>query len=218
MEGAIQPPADPGFRLIETLGFRPGQGVIRQDRHLARMARSAEVLGLSFDRAGLSADLGQIAEKAGNAALRIRVTLDVAGNTEVTTGPLADNPPFWRLAVSETVLNATDIWLRHKTTQRQAYETARRSMPAGVDELLFLNDRGELCEGTITNLFLETKGGQRLTPAESSGLLPGILREEMLATGQVSEAVLTLEDLHQAPRLWVGNSLRGMIRAELATP
>ena len=218
MEGAIQPPADPDFRLIETLGFRPGQGIIRQDRHLARMARSAAALGLAFDRAGLSADLGQIAEQAGNEALRIRVTLDVAGQTEVTTGPLAENPPVWRLAVSDTALNASDIWLRHKTTQRQVYETARMAMPEGVDELLFLNNRGELCEGTITNLFLETSDGQRLTPAQSSGLLPGILREEMLATGQVAEAVLTLADLQKAPRLWVGNSLRGMIRAELATP
>ncbi|TMV09802.1 4-amino-4-deoxychorismate lyase [Ruegeria sediminis] len=212
MESPLCPPAEPGFRLIETLGFRPGQGFARRDRHLARMARSAAALGMPFDPVCARDTL----EKAvGRTALRCRLTLDVAGKFDLATAPLTDAPPVWRVGVSETRLASGDPWLRHKTTKRAVYDAARANLPAGIDEVLFLNDRGELCEGTITNLFVETRDGRHVTPPLSSGLLPGILRELLLETGEVAEAPLTLTDLQNAKKIHVGNSLRGMIRVEL---
>ncbi|MDA7966073.1 aminotransferase class IV family protein [Ruegeria sp.] len=212
MESPLRPPPEPDFRLIETLAFRPGQGFIRQDRHLARMARSAEAFGIPFD---VSLAVEALNAAAGDAPLRCRLTLDAAGQFDLTTGTLIANPPFWRVAVAEPRLDAADIWLRHKTTRRAQYDSARAGLPQGVDELLFLNTRGELCEGTITNLFLDMPNGRRLTPALSSGLLPGIMREELLDQHKVTEAVLTLTDLRNARTIHLGNSLRGLIRAEL---
>lgn len=213
MESSFCPPADPDFRIIETLAFRPEHGFVRRDRHLARMARSADALGIPCDVMLAAKKLDAV---AGTSPLRCRLTLAADGQLDVTTGVLADNPPVWRVAVAEERLAASDVWLQHKTTQRALYDAARASLPGGVDELVFLNERDELCEGTITNLFLEMPGGQRLTPALSSGLLPGILREEMLANEQVAEATLTLTDLKNAEKVYVGNSLRGLILAELA--
>ncbi|WP_170758435.1 aminotransferase class IV family protein [Ruegeria lacuscaerulensis] len=213
MESPLCPPADPDFRLIETLAFRPGQGFVRRDRHLARMARSAEAFGLSFD-AELAT--GKLEKVAGQLPLRCRLTLATDGQLEVTTGPLADNPLVWRVAIADRRLDASDVWLQHKTTRRAVYDTARASLPQGVDELLFLNEQGELCEGTITTLFLDRRDGRRLTPDLSSGLLPGILREELLENKQVEQTALTLADLLNAEKIYVGNSLRGLIRAELA--
>ena len=86
-------------------------------------------------------------------------------------------------------------------------------MPAGIDEVLFLNERGEVCDGTITSVFV-ARGGALVTPPLRCGLLPGVLREEMLAEGLCREAVLGREDL--AEGLMVGNSLRGLIPARLA--
>lgn len=212
MESPFCPPADPDFRIIETLAFRPDQGFVRRDRHLARMARSADALGIPCDVKRAAEKLDAV---AGMSPLRCRLTLAADGQLDVTTGVLADNPPVWRVAVAEERLAASDIWLQHKTTQRALYDAARASLPGGVDELVFLNERGELCEGTITNLFLDMPDGQRLTPTLSSGLLPGILREEMLANEQVAEATLTLTDLKNAEKVCVGNSLRGLILAEL---
>lgn len=215
MESPVRAPTEPDFRLIETFAFRPGQGFVRLERHLRRMARTADWLGVRFN----VRRVGQVvAGVSGADPLRCRLTLDMTGKPEVTTGPLADDPPGWTVSIAALRLASSDIWLRHKTTRRAIYDQARAELPDGVDELLFLNERDELCEGTITNLFVETDGGRLLTPPIAAGLLPGILREELLETGRAAEAFLTLHDLAAAHRVWMGNSLRGLIPAEVMQP
>ncbi len=211
MESPLRPTVEPDFRLIETLGFHPDQGFVRRDRHLDRMARTAKDLALPFDRNAVLAILSGVTS---DAPLRCRLTMDVHGGFDLTTAALAGNPEIWRLGISQTRLNSGDIWLQHKTTRREVYDTARASLPDGVDELLFLNEQEELCEGTITNLFIEMPDGRRLTPLLSCGLLPGILREQLLEEGW-AEAVLTMNDLNFAKAIYMGNSLRGLIPAKL---
>jgi 4-amino-4-deoxychorismate lyase len=104
-------------------------------------------------------------------------------------------------------LASDDPWLRVKSTRRAAYDAARAALPAGLDEVLFLNERGEVCDGTITTVFFDRGAGLR-TPPLSCGLLPGVLRAEM----SVPEEVLLARDLPRV-RLWVGNALRGLIPA-----
>jgi para-aminobenzoate synthetase/4-amino-4-deoxychorismate lyase len=70
-----------------------------------------------------------------------------------------------------------------------------------------------LAEGSITNLFIE-RDGTLLTPPLSSGLLPGTLRAELIATGRAIEQLLTLADLEAAEAIWLGNSVRGLLRAQ----
>ena len=89
----------------------------------------------------------------------------------------------------------------------------RAQAALGVDEVVFLNERGELTEGSITNLFVE-RDGVLLTPALDCGLLPGTLRAELLAEGRAREAVLTLADLDTAQAIWLGNSVRGLLAAD----
>ncbi len=205
------PPETPP-RIIETLGVHPGEGARRLGAHLDRMAATAASLGYDFDRDAALALL----EIDADAPLRCRLTLDPAGAMELSTGPLAPNPAEWRVALHPEHLDAADPWLRRKTTKRVLYDKARAALPEGVDEWLFLNAEGQVCEGTITNLFVETEAGERLTPALSCGLLPGVLRAELLQQGW-REAVLSPDDLRRASRLWVGNSLRGLIPARLVT-
>lgn len=210
MESALRIPDDPNFRLIETFGFHPGQGIPRLDLHLNRMARSASHFGIPFDRAATKAKLQQLQS---DTALRCRLTLDASGATDLTRVPLPPNKS-WRIAIAPQRLNSQDPWLAHKTTRRAVYDQARATMPQGIDELLFLNEQGELCEGTITNLFLETQNA-KLTPALTCGLLPGVLRESLLATGEYQQASLTLYDLKNAQTIHMGNSLRGLIPCRL---
>jgi 4-amino-4-deoxychorismate lyase len=103
----------------------------------------------------------------------------------------------------------------HKTTNRALYDGARAALPDGVDEYLFVNEQDEVCEGTITNIFVTLEDGRRITPPLSSGLLPGILREERLASGEVEETPVTLDMLRSARAISLGNSLRGEIPAQL---
>ncbi|RDW11741.1 aminotransferase class IV, partial [Paracoccus thiocyanatus] len=137
--------------------------------------------------------------------------LDRAGRIAVTRAPLPPARGEWRLALAGARLASDDPWLRLKTTRRRQYDDARAAMPLGVDELLFLNERGQVCEGTITTLFFDLGQGMR-TPPLSCGLLPGVLRAAMLAQGLCREETLPAAELPRA-RLWVGNALRGLIPA-----
>jgi len=110
-------------------------------------------------------------------------------------------------------LLAGDPWLQVKSTRRTRYDTDRAALPEGVDEWIYCNERDEVCEGTITNVFFDTGEGMR-TPPLASGCLPGCLRAELLASGACREQVLRGADLERA-RLWVGNALRGLIPARL---
>ena len=103
------------------------------------------------------------------------------------------------------------------TTDRRIYDAAlAEARAAGADEAILWNERGELTEGTRTNLVLEI-GGERLTPARECGLLGGIFRHSLLERGKVREAVLTRDDLSRARRVLLVNSLRGWIPAELVS-
>lgn len=203
---------DPAFRLIETFGWHPGAGFRRLPLHLARMARSAAAFGIPFEAVQAQALL---AEVTSDTPLRCRLTLDADGQLDLTTAPLGASPATWQLAIADTRLDADDPWLRHKTTRRALYDKARADLSDGVDELLFLNQRDELCEGTITNLFVTRADGQMQTPPLACGLLPGIRRQHLLETGQCTEAALTQADLQTAQAIHMGNSLRGLIPARL---
>ena len=144
----------------------------------------------------------------------MRLTLGLDGAAEATAEPLIVGPAVWGVVVAPERLDPADPWLGLKTTERARYDAARAALPAGVDEAIFLNTRGEVCEGTIFNVFLEAGGGL-LTPPLGCGLLPGVLREELLRRGEAREAVLRLEDLRRG-RLFLGNSLRGLCAARLA--
>lgn len=199
-------------QIIETMGWRPGEDLRWREDHLTRMAGTAARLGYAFDRVKAIALLDGI---GGEGPLRCRLTLDAEGRFDLTTAPLPPNPPRWRVVWAGARLDPADPWIAVKTTRRAPYDAARAALGPDEDEALFLNTGGELAEGTITNVFVETAGGQRLTPPLSAGCLPGILRGRLLAEGW-QEGRLTPADLASARKIWVGNALRGLIGAELA--
>ncbi|RUX12355.1 hypothetical protein EOA27_20175, partial [Mesorhizobium sp. M2A.F.Ca.ET.037.01.1.1] len=120
------------------------------------------------------------------------------------------------LQLARVRLDSGDTLLRHKTSRRDAYQHARAEYLASrADEVLLANERGELCEGTITNLFADLGNGPLATPRLDCGLLPGILRGELLDEGRAVEAIYSFDDLKAAKAIFVGNSLRGLIPARL---
>jgi 4-amino-4-deoxychorismate lyase len=193
------------LRVIETMRWEDG-AIVRLDRHLARLARSCAKLGFGCDLAAVNAALTGFS----GGPLRVRLTVGADGVPDVTVAPFVPNPAVWRVRISGDRLDPVDEWLRVKTTRRAVYDHARQALPEGVDEVLFANTQGALCEGTISNLFVDFGGGL-LTPEAHCGLLPGVLREEMLETGQCREAVLVQGDLKFANWIFMGNSLRGLI-------
>jgi 4-amino-4-deoxychorismate lyase len=206
------------FSLIETMLWQPGDGFVRLERHLARLARSADALGFRQPEKPESALEEAV---SGDAPLRVRLVSSFRGKVEVTTAPFQPVTPetVWRLRIATTVrLDSTDTLYRHKTTRREPYEAARAEFaPDEADEVLLVNERGELCEGAITNLFVEGEDGILVTPPLSSGVLPGILRGELIRERRATGGVLRPEDIMNGRKVFVGNSLRGLIPARLTT-
>ncbi|MFQ0815661.1 hypothetical protein AVM02_09115 [Brucella anthropi] len=207
---------EPDYQLIETMRWEPLSGVLRLDLHMARLENSARELGFACD---MEAVRQKIAESGtGEQALKLRLTLAPDGIATVSSIPYEALPSqtIWRIAIARTHLDHSDPLLRHKTTRRQAYIAAREEYsPAEIDEVILLNERGEVCEGTITSIFLDVGGTTCTTPALSCGLLDGVLRRELLDNNVVEEGIVTVDTLKDARSILVGNSLRGMIRAKL---
>jgi 4-amino-4-deoxychorismate lyase len=213
-ESAVRNGNGAGFELIETLRWEPTHGFIRLERHMARLAASGREFGFELSPGDIDHALRNAV--GGNAPLRVRLTLARDGKSEVTTQPYAPLAPdaVWMLKIAETRLDANDPLLRHKTTRRTVYDAARAEFSRDeADEVILLNQHGQVCEGTITNVFVDTGDGVLLTPPLRCGLLPGVLRGELLESGKVRELVLTEDDLRGANAIFVGYSLRGLIRA-----
>jgi len=195
--------------LIETLRFE--NGVVRLERHLDRMQRSAKALGLPFDRACAQRTL-ETGVAGARDVLRVRLTLAEDGNFNCTTGPIGAAPPHWSYAISPHHVNSADQLLRHKADWRSFYddEQARLAKLTGCDEVIFLNERGEVAEASRTNIFVR-RGSGLVTPPLSAGVLDGVLRSELMEQGTCVEATLMPADL--IGEVFLGNSLRGLIPA-----
>ncbi|PQA72532.1 aminotransferase class IV family protein [Brucella oryzae] len=215
-QGAQAVTMEPDYQLIETMRWEPLSGVLRFDLHMARLENSARELGFSCDMETVRQKV--VESGTGEQALKLRLTLAPDGIATVSSIPYETLPSqtIWRIAIARTHLDHNDPLLRHKTTRRQAYIAAREEYsPVEVDEVVLLNDRGEVCEGTITSIFLDVGGTTCTTPALSCGLLNGVLRRELLKNNVVEEGIVTVDTLRNARNILVGNSLRGMIRARL---
>ncbi|MFK0161940.1 aminotransferase class IV family protein [Rhizobium sp. NPDC090279] len=203
------------FSLIETLRYEPETGFVRLRLHLARLQRSARRLGFSTPKNVLGKLEQAVAGTTG--PLRVRLTLDREGRTEVTTAPFVPLLPdtVWRVRIASTRLDSSDKLLRVKTTRRGVYEAARMEYrPDDAEEVLLLNEKDEVCEGTITSVFLEDGAGPLRTPPISAGLLAGVLRTELICQRKARVGRIRLDELKDRT-LYVGNSLRGLIRAQL---
>lgn len=206
------------FRLIETLLYAPGKGLWLLDGHLQRLAASASYFGFTYDEQEVRLGLVDAVIKGGEGnRLRVRLTLGEDGDiaTSATPIPDQDENAVMRYVVSPTRLNSANPFLFHKTTRRELYdeEWAHYSQSTGADEVVYLNEDGALAEGSRTSIFVE-RDGVLLTPPLTAGLLPGTLRAQLLEEGRAVEAPLTLKDLCEAETAYLGNSVRGLVRAE----
>ncbi len=211
MEIILRRPLPEGLTIIETMRQEADGSIPLWPLHRARLRRDCAAVGFPLDEG--EAERIALARRPETGVLRVRLTVDGAGQIATTHAPLPPNPPGWRVVRSEIRLDSGDPWLGIKSSQRPAYDAARASLPEGVDEAILLNERGEICEGTITNLFLR-RAGLLLTPPLACGLLPGVLRQSLLDQGAAREAVLHPADLYQGD-LFMGNALRGLIPARL---
>jgi para-aminobenzoate synthetase/4-amino-4-deoxychorismate lyase len=200
--------APPVFSLLETMRLEGG-GVIRLERHLRRLERSAGYFGIPFDAAHVTSVLDEHLREHPGGSRRARLLLAPHGVATVDSEPFtpgaAGAPPV-PVALARSPVSSQDRFLFHKTTHRAIYDRQRAASESVFDVLLW-NERGEITEFTIGNVVVELDG-RRYTPPVDCGLLAGTFREELLDAGAVAERVIKIGDLKRASRVWLVNSLR----------
>jgi para-aminobenzoate synthetase/4-amino-4-deoxychorismate lyase len=126
---------------------------------------------------------------------------------------LSPTPKMTELAIADRAVCSDDPLLFHKHGDRRRYDELRGSRP-DVDDVLLVNERGQVTESTCANLAVHSQG-RWWTPPLDCGLLPGIERGRLLAAGALAERVLTADDVASADALALVSSLRGARRARL---
>jgi para-aminobenzoate synthetase/4-amino-4-deoxychorismate lyase len=204
----------PQCDLIETMRFEPDSGIALLELHLARMKASAESLGFAFDRHALRNHIQALCFEL-DAPAKVRLLVSRSGASALETGPLpASLPEPVKVAALPHPLDPSDWRLAHKTSDRGFYEDALEAAQSfGAAEAVLVRGDGFVTEGSWTSVFVDGPDGVLLTPPVTLGLLPGVLREHLITEGRAREAELTLDTL--AGGFWLGNALRGLLRATL---
>jgi len=205
-----------GDGVFETVLVRDGQP-FALSRHLRRLIRSAGGLGIRVDeayvRTGVDAVLADRPERA-----RLRITITggpspygsdrgtASPTIMVATAPLTDWPPTTDVATVPWTRNERAATAGLKTTSYADNVIAlRHAHDRGAAEAIFPNTRGDVCEGTGSNVFYEYDG-RLVTPPLTSGCLAGVTRELLLewlgddgvAVDEVSLPIATLRTTREA--------------------
>ena len=204
--------------LIETMRW-DGQRIPLLDRHLHRLAESAQYFGMPCDLSAIRQALASTCNALPKAPHMVRGTLAPDGTWQTTTRPI-DPPPDrpWRLTLSPVRVDPQDVRLHHKTTARAPYDEAADFARAhNCDEALLQSTDGFITEGARSNVFIE-RDGRLYTPPRSSGLLGGVYRAKVIEERDVRIQPLTTHDLRTADAIYCCNAVRGWRAARWVEP
>lgn len=222
-----------GEAVFETLLVKNGVPQF-WDAHMRRLETACAALGFDtpYDKLSLkNALVALLATHAPRAqqVLRLTVTGGDGGRGLVPKdktpshwlmqlSPAPDRPACLRLHESSVTVLADGATAAHKTTAYLNNILARRAaLAAGADEALLFNQYGRLAGAAAGNIFVQT-GKQLITPPQSEGALPGILRGALLQMEQaaglnITEGLIGRDLLTKADALYVSNSVMGVVPA-----
>ncbi|MBE2225144.1 MAG: aminotransferase class IV [Anaerolineae bacterium] len=221
------------FDLLESLLWTPEDGYFLLQRHIDRLLRSVEYFGMAVGKTAvvdaLMTETHSLTEPS-----KVRLTVNSEQLT-VNSVSLSDGvgqlPEPIRIGLAIEPIQSDNVYLYHKTTQRQVYAEALASRP-DCDDVVLWNERGEVTEVSSSNIVVEL-GGELWTPPVSSGLLAGTFREELLenglrqaqaplgqaqipqANGRLQEKVILKDELLLADAIFLINSVRGWRTAKI---
>jgi para-aminobenzoate synthetase/4-amino-4-deoxychorismate lyase len=199
--------ARPAFGLVETIHHASEEGFRHLDEHLERVSRSARYFGFRFDaEAAIAVLKDAVAEPEGPCLVKLTLWRSGGLEAEVRAVPRAAAGPV-RLALDDDPVDPSSIWLYHKTTRRAPYERRRDRRP-DVDDVILVNERGEVTESTIANVAARI-GPSWVTPPVEAGLLPGTYRRVLVREGRLAERRITVAEFEGASEIALLSSVRG---------
>ncbi|MBN2042070.1 MAG: aminodeoxychorismate synthase component I [Spirochaetes bacterium] len=205
--------AKPAFSIIETILYDKDYEF--SDLHLNRMQESAEYFDYAFNRDLLESELDKLKKELSDDIYKIRILLNRFGGLEITHSKteFLDNN---KIMLHEKRTDSSDVFLFHKTTNREFYNTEfAKARELGFFDAVFLNEKNELTEGCITNVYVK-QDGRIYTPPLECGLLNGIIRQNLIAEGKVREKKIGPDDIKNAEEIYISNSIAGFKKAVLS--
>ena len=203
------------FELIETMLWDEEFRLL--PLHLRRLEASASYFSFDFDREMIEARLLELAASLERGQrYRVRLLLARTGELTLTSRVFEAEHPKGLVRIATRRTSSTDVFFRHKTTRRALYdEQYAEARLEGLDDVIFLNEKGEVTEGAISNVFVE-RDGWLLTPPLACGMLDGVYRRHVLETrDHATELTLTVDDLGASDAIYLCNAVRGMYAVKL---
>lgn len=196
------------FMLFETMKYENGE-ICHLNEHLERLRRSAEYFLFFYNERIIKSKLTSIIDKL-NVKKRIKLILNKWGKINIIVSDYPNMLAEIKIIVSEKKVSSGNLFQYFKTDSRALYNEEFEEWAAeGFFDVVFLNKKGQLTEGAISNIFIK-QSDRWLTPSASCGLLPGIERKHWLSEDtNVMEDILHLEDLLNCEEIVLTNSLRG---------
>lgn len=186
------------FELFESMLVEDGE-IFLLERHIERLKASASYFGFNFKEEALYKILPHIpVQKA-----KLKINLRRDGRLTTETSPIIAHSEPKLVSLATTPVNSSNRFLFHKTTNRDFR-----------DGVIFWNERNEVTESAIANLVVRLND-ELFTPPVSCGLLAGTFRAQLLGHGLIKERVITVEEFKTAKEIYLINSVRKWMKAEL---
>jgi 4-amino-4-deoxychorismate lyase len=216
-----------GEGLFETFRWK-GQPPVFLGKHLERMREGARTLDIPFPNTReIKGELADVIAKSKINDAYVKLCLLSRGSLTFHDSPSESSvliaiknyqmpKTSMKVCLAPFKRNSSSPIHRIKSLSYLENVLARReAVRKGFDEAIFLNERGELTEGSATNLFI-LKGDTLLTPSLDCGLLPGVTRGVLLELApevglKVQETRLKLEGLISSDGTFLTNALIGIV-------
>jgi para-aminobenzoate synthetase/4-amino-4-deoxychorismate lyase len=203
------------FEIFETMLCEKG-GIFLLAEHLKRLSETADHFLFMFDEHEiLSALTKTISNLDGNKNYKIKFCLTKWGNIKIDISEIEKSEKKYKIGISKKRINSEDCFYYFKTTKRELYNSElTKYMEEGFDEVIFFNEKDELCEGSFTNIFLKIEGNW-FTPPVKCGLLNGVYRQHLIENDKsIKERILKMSDLLAAEGIILTNSVRKSIKSD----
>ncbi|MGN8645338.1 aminodeoxychorismate synthase component I [Gracilibacillus sp. HCP3S3_G5_1] len=198
--------------LLESLKLDNGNYPL-MDYHIQRLNHSAQYFGYPFAMDKVKEELAILANQFKKGVYKVRLVYHPSGKMELECQPVKPIDGPIRTIVAPTPVDKNNIYLYHKTTNREIYQKIDQATPPHVLSTLLWNNEGYITEFTIGNIVVE-KDGRFFTPPVSDGLLPGTQRLQLLEENKIKEKQIPLSELKQYEQIWFINSIQGWVRVQ----
>lgn len=180
------------------------------NEHLERLRKTANYFLFVFDEKKINNRIKKIIDTLDYShKYKLKIVLSKTGEIKIEVEKISEELNNLSVIISRKIINSKNVFQYFKTTNRKIYDSElNKYKMKGFDEVIFLNEKGEVAEGSFTNIFIK-KNDIYLTPPINSGILSGVYRKYFLVTNSNSrEMKLSLQDLINADELIMVNSVR----------